>query len=131
MCSFRTRYIPEETEALKKWYSSLAESFLTELGIREGSFVLDFGCGAGSYVFPAAKIVKKTGKVFAIDREQIVIDEIKEKAEQYEITNQIETIKTTGTFSFPIKNASIDFVLAFDVIGATRFGRSRTAGKGI
>ena len=118
MSSFRLHYIPEETEALKKWHSGLAETFLTELGIKEGSFVLDFGCGAGSYVIPAAKIVKTSGKVFAIDKEQIVIDEINERAEEYDLTTQIEAIKTGGSFSLPIEDETMDFILVFDVIGA-------------
>jgi len=118
MSSFRLHYVPEETEALREWHSGIAESFVTELGIKEGSFVLDFGCGAGNYVLPAAKIVTATGKVFAIDKEQIVIDEINERAEQYDLTAQIEAIKTGGSFSLPLEDETMDFVLVFDVIGA-------------
>lgn len=118
MCSFRLHYVPEATEALREWHSSLAESFLTELGIKEGSFVLDFGCGVGNYVIPAARIVKTIGKVFAIDKEQIVIDEINERAEEYDLTTQIEAIKTGGSFSLPLEDEIVDFVLVFDVIGA-------------
>lgn len=117
MSSFRLHYIPEENEALKKWHNGLAESFLSELGIKEGSFVLDFGCGAGNYVIPVAKLVKTTGKVFAIDKEQIVIDEINDRAGEYVLTAQIEAIKTGDSFVLPIENEILDFILVFDVIG--------------
>ena len=35
--------------------------------IREGQYFLDFGCGTGDFTIPAAKIVGKKGRVFALD----------------------------------------------------------------
>ena len=118
MSNSRNHYIPEETEALRKWHNNLAEKFLSKIGIKEGSYVVDFGCGAGNYVLPAGKIVGEMGRIYAIDNEQLVIDEINKKTQQQNLTNQIKTIKTKGEFSFPIDDYSIDFILIFDVLGA-------------
>ncbi|MFW9852814.1 MAG: methyltransferase domain-containing protein, partial [Candidatus Thorarchaeota archaeon] len=115
MSNFRDHYIPGVTEALKKWYGGLAESFLIKIGISKGSNVVDFGCGAGNYVLPAGKIVGEEGRVYAIDSKQIVIDEINKKIKQQNLTEQITTIKTTGDFNFPLEDKSIDFTLIFDV----------------
>ena len=35
---------------------------LKEVGIKKGHIILDFGCGAGTYCLPAAKIVGKRRK---------------------------------------------------------------------
>ena len=118
MSSFRNHYIPEETESLRKWYNNLAKTFLSKIGIREGSYVVDLGCGAGNYVLPAGKIVGEEGRIYAIDNEQIVIDEISKKTKQQKLTKQIKTIQTKGGFAFPIEDYSIDFTLIFDVLGA-------------
>jgi len=41
------------------------EVMLKEAGIKTGLHVLDFGCGPGSYAFPAAQTVGITGRVYA------------------------------------------------------------------
>jgi ubiquinone/menaquinone biosynthesis C-methylase UbiE len=55
-------YIPTGKELIDPF------KLLEEAGIRAGMSVADFGCGTlGHYVFPAAKMVGATGKVYAID----------------------------------------------------------------
>ena len=39
------------------------EDFLQEVGIQQGDTVLDYGCGPGSYVVPAARIAGAAGRV--------------------------------------------------------------------
>lgn len=118
MSNFRIHYIPDETDAVKKWFGGIAEEFLEKIGIRPGFYVVDFGCGAGSYTLPIAKVVGKEGKVYAIDKEQIVLDEITLRAEKMDVIEQIIPVKTNGEFSFPIKDHSIDAAIIFDVLGA-------------
>jgi ubiquinone/menaquinone biosynthesis C-methylase UbiE len=115
--SFRDQYIPEETEDLKKWHSEIAEIFLRKIGIKANHSILDFGCGAGNYVFPAAKIVGNNGKVYALDSQQIVIDEIKSKTVKLGLEPQLIPLKTDGELTIPLADSSIDLTLIFDVIG--------------
>ncbi|NHJ47641.1 MAG: class I SAM-dependent methyltransferase [Asgard group archaeon] len=113
----RLNFIPEQTDELKEWHKKLGVKFFKEIGVQQGDYVFDFGCGSGTYTLPAAEVVGSKGKVFAIDVEQVCIDEIKDSL----ITNQLKEIvvpiKTDGGFSFPIESNSIDFALFVDVIG--------------
>ena len=118
MPSFRVKHIPEETGDLKKWYNEVADSFLRRVGIKENDVVLDFGCGAGNYVFPIAKIVGQKGKVYALDKEKLVIDEITIKSSKLGLDTQIIPIKTDGGLKVPLEKNSVDVTILFDVLGA-------------
>ena len=89
------------------------KKLLIETGMKEGDKILDYGCGPGSFVFSAAKIVGKEGKVYAADMHPLAIEIINEKARKKEI-KQIETIQTNCDTGLPSK--SIDIILLYDVI---------------
>jgi len=89
------------------------KKFLIETGMKNGDKILDYGCGPGSFVFPAAKIVGKEGKVYAADIHPLAIEIINKKARKKEIKN-IETIQTNCATGLPSK--SIDIILLYDVI---------------
>ena len=80
--------------------------------VSSGNYVLDYGCGPGSYAIAAAKIVGKSGKVFAADIQPLSAEKIQKKAKLEGLLN-IETITTdcdTG-----LKDDSIDVILCFDM----------------
>jgi len=54
---------------IKEWLNREGEAFLEDIGIKKGDVVLDFGCGAGHYTIPAAKVVSEEGKVYAMDKD--------------------------------------------------------------
>lgn len=64
---------------------------LDALKIREGQTVADLGCGSGYYAFRMAQLVGRSGKVFAIDIEQRMLQFVRQRAEREAVTN-IETI---------------------------------------
>jgi len=85
---------------------------IAEAGIQSGFFVLDYGCGPGSFTISAAEAVGKRGKVYAVDIHPLAIKSVKKKAAKKGLTN-IETIQTdcqTG-----IETSSIDVVLLYDI----------------
>jgi 23S rRNA U2552 (ribose-2'-O)-methylase RlmE/FtsJ len=47
---------------------------LKELGIKQGYYVIDFGCGPGSYSFSSSRLVGSNGKVYALDINPLAID---------------------------------------------------------
>jgi len=55
------------------------EEEVHKLGLKEGQKVLDYGCGIGSYTFPAARLVGERGRVYALDKEPLAIRKIEEK----------------------------------------------------
>jgi len=46
---------------------------LKKVGIQSGFYVLDYGCGSGSYLVPLAELVGKSGKIYALDVNPIAI----------------------------------------------------------
>ena len=89
------------------------QKILNEIGIRPGFFLLDYGCGPGSFSLAAAELVGKSGKVFALDIHPLAIKKIKNKSSQQGYSN-IETIYSdcdTG-----LGDNSIDITLLFDTI---------------
>jgi ubiquinone/menaquinone biosynthesis C-methylase UbiE len=118
MSNYRDNFVPRITKDLEHWHKNLGELFFKKIGLKEGFHVLDFGCGSGTYTIPAAKVVGSTGIIFALDSEQIAIDEVLSRAKDLKITDRIKTIKTQGELIIPLANESVDMVLLYDVIGS-------------
>jgi len=102
------------------WIKIDGEIFLASLGIGKGSVVLDFGCGGGNYVMPAARLAGKKGKVYAVDRNTNVLGRLKERIALEKLRN-IEIIDTGGDVKLPIAEGSVDFVLLLDVLHSNYF----------
>jgi ubiquinone/menaquinone biosynthesis C-methylase UbiE len=66
---------------------------IEKIKIREGNFVLDYGCGPGSYTIAAAEVVGNSGKVIAADIHPLAIEEVNKRASEKNLRN-IETILT-------------------------------------
>jgi len=88
---------------------------LSEVGIMEGGSVLDFGCGSGTYSIPAAKLVGKKGKIYALDASKAALENLSRKAE-YEGLDNIVTLNSSRNMEIPIDNDTIDHVLLIDVL---------------
>ena len=98
----------------EKWIEA-GEKLLRLVGIREHQKVLDFGCGSGNYTLPAARIVGRSGLVYALDKDKKVLNELMHKAESMGMKNifRIDVLKDS---EIPLDNESIDVVLLFDVL---------------
>ena len=66
---------------------------MDELGIHAGSFAADVGCGRGYFTFRMAQRVGPTGKVFAVDLRQGLIEGIRKRAAA-EGLKQIQAIQS-------------------------------------
>ena len=62
---------------------------IENLNIKSGMTVADFGCGAGYFTIPIAKIVKNNGKVYAIDVLSSSLESVSSKAKLYGLLNII------------------------------------------
>jgi ubiquinone/menaquinone biosynthesis C-methylase UbiE len=96
---------------------------LQQIGIKRGQTVLDFGCGSGMYTIPAAKIVGKQGMVYALDKDNEVLDELMQKAESAGLKN-IKRMETSGKLEIDLADESVDVVLLFDVFHSYYFPQS-------
>jgi ubiquinone/menaquinone biosynthesis C-methylase UbiE len=86
--------------------------FLKEAGLTEGMTVLDFGCGPGSYVIPAAHMMGPSGRVYALDIRQAALTMARDHAAKVGLTN-VETILSDCDTGLPER--SVDVALLYDV----------------
>ena len=100
---------------IKKWLDRMGEIFLIDVGIEQNHSVIDFGCGAGNYTIPAAKVVGESGRVYAVDKNKESLDELMHRSEKIGLKN-IERIDVSERIKVPLQEESVDVVLLYDVI---------------
>lgn len=86
---------------------------LDQLDIEPGMTICDMGCGNGFYTIPMAEQTGKTGRVYAVDIQQEMLDLLQDVAEEAGL-GKIEGV--LGTVIDPkLPDASIDLMLVVDV----------------
>jgi len=90
-----------------------AEQTLKTIGISKGQTVLDCCCGDGTYTIPAAKLVEKEGIVYAIDRNDSKLNDLKKKINSENLQNiKIIEEDVESGISLPQR---VDVVLLYDI----------------
>jgi ubiquinone/menaquinone biosynthesis C-methylase UbiE len=81
-----------------------SRNFLTRAGLREGSRVLEVGCGTGSMTTWIAKKVGKSGRVMAVDASEKQLEIARKAVEKSGVSNveftcsTIQTLEPSGDF---------------------------------
>jgi len=99
-----------------------AQLLLERSGIGEGMKVADLGCGiSGHFVFPAARLVGKKGKIYAVDILRNVLETIVKIARQDRLEN-VETVwSDLETFgATKIDPASLDIAFLINTLYQTK-----------
>ena len=89
------------------------EEEVRKLNLKEGQKILDYGCGIGSYTFPAANLVGEKGRVYVLDKQPLAIKKIKERAQREGFRN-IDTILSDEDTGLP--DESVDVILLYGVL---------------
>ena len=97
----------------------VAEEALRKIGVKRGQRVLDFGCGSGNHTIPAARVVGKEGRVYALDKDKEVLDGLTQKAESLGLKN-IRRIDTSGDTEIGLDD-DVDVILLYDVLHSHYF----------
>jgi len=100
---------------LDMWLEEHADDCLMRIGLSPGQKVLDFGCGSGSYAIPTARLVGRTGRVYAMDKDAQALERLRVVASSQKLT-QISVMNTHGEVHVPLGNESVDVVLLHDVL---------------
>jgi len=88
-------------------------NILKEVGIEAGFYVLDYGCGPGSYILPLAKLVGKSGKIYALDVHPLAVQSVQKLASRKRLEN-VQTI--LSDCKTKLTSSSIDLVLLYDIL---------------
>jgi 2-polyprenyl-3-methyl-5-hydroxy-6-metoxy-1,4-benzoquinol methylase len=97
-------------ESSKRIADQKIDEVLPRLKLKPGMVVADIGAGSGVFSRPLAKAVSPSGKVYAVDIQQDLLDYINQRDEQEQISN----IKTVlGEFNdpkLPARNVDLAFI---------------------
>ena len=99
---------------MREWLNGKAQEFLKRIGLKKGQRVLDFGCGRGNYTIPAAQIVGKEGRVYALDKNSRALDELMRRAAASDLDN-IVRMDTQGEIEITLNDGSVQVVLLYDI----------------
>jgi ubiquinone/menaquinone biosynthesis C-methylase UbiE len=79
--------------------------------------VLDLGCGSGAFTTFAARAVRANGKVYAVDIQPKMLDQLRKKLRRPEFQDikNIE-IKQASAHELPLENESIDLAYMVTVL---------------
>lgn len=87
---------------------------IAKLKIKPGDIIADIGAGSGVFCSPLAKAASPSGKVYAVDIEQGLIDHIARRAKEQHVAN-IQTV--LGKFADPnLPGADVDLAFINDVL---------------
>lgn len=99
------------------WLESKGAKMLTELGVKPGHNIIDYGCGHGRYTIPLSQIAGEKGCVYSVERNEDTISIVQEKLPLFTNPDIVKFIKTEhleNSDILPEKN--IDAIFAFDVL---------------
>ena len=98
--------------------------YFNTFGIKSGYVVIDYGCGPGWFTFPAARIIGREGKVYALDCIPRHVKIVEEKAKREGLSN-IETILSDTATGLPDK--CLDIIWICDTLHEIRQKRALMA----
>ena len=93
------------------------DKLIERSGIKQGMRVLEVGCGSGAFVTSVARVVGKTGKVYALDIQPAMLRQLKVKLTKPE-NQDIKNIKLIlgSAYKLPFEDNSIDLVYMVTVL---------------
>lgn len=95
--------------------SHQAANIIQNLNLHEGMVILDAGCGPGRVTIPLAKELGTKGIVIALDTQQAMLDRVKKKAQESQLTN-IEFLRAE-IGEGKLEEDKFDIILMVSVLG--------------
>ena len=81
----RNHYFTADNAERREWQNP--EAILADVGLKPALTFIDVGCGGGFFTMPAARITRKSGKVYGIDINPDYINELRELAAKEKLNN--------------------------------------------
>lgn len=102
-------------DRIKAWEHTEGVALFREIGVCDGSVVVDFGFGHGHFAVAAAQAAGSTGKVIAIDSSPAAADSLRKRLEAESIGN-IDVVLAGGGTTIGLPDGTADFVLYYDIL---------------
>jgi ubiquinone/menaquinone biosynthesis C-methylase UbiE len=93
------------------------DKFIERSSIKKGMKVLEIGCGSGALTTVVAKTVRESGKVYALDIQSKMLEQLSRKLArpEYRDIKNIELIKSSA-YELPFDDNSLDLVYLVTVL---------------
>ncbi|MCK4891111.1 MAG: methyltransferase domain-containing protein, partial [Candidatus Pacebacteria bacterium] len=93
------------------------DDIIKKINITSGMTVADFGCGAGYFTIPIAKLLTNSGKIYAIDVLSSALESVLSKAKLFGLLN-IKTIRANVEIigGSKIKDRSVNLVMLANIL---------------
>ncbi len=121
--SISVRRMPEtlrgEMES-REWLTDHAAEVLVHIGVSQAQTVLDYGCGPGTFTIPCARIIGRQGRVYAFEVRAALLEQVKERARQAELSNIIPVLSDSSNLEIELPDKNIDAILVYDVMHAIK-----------
>ena len=93
-------------------------SLLDNFGIQPGQTVVDYGCGPGSYITKVSELVGKSGRVMAVDVQELAIESINRRIRKEHLKNVTGHVAVNGKCPLPDQTADVIYALdMFHMVG--------------
>ncbi len=94
------------------------EDFWRARGLKAEQTVVHFGCGAGFYLVPAARIVGRKGRVIGIDVRADMLREAESRAERAGVADIVHTIRSNleNNHGSLLESSSADWTLVANIV---------------
>jgi len=89
------------------------DKILDEFGIRPGMSVVDYGCGPGSYIGKASRLVGASGNVYAVDIHELAVEAVGKRIAKENLRNV--TALLAAKEGCPLEDGSADLIYALDM----------------
>ena len=90
------------------------DEVVAALGLDSGDVVADIGAGSGYFSVRLARAVGSTGKVYAVDIQQDLIDHLGKRAAEEGLANVVPTLAAPDDPSLP--SGAVDLIFICDVV---------------
>ncbi|MCE5345022.1 MAG: class I SAM-dependent methyltransferase [Bacteroidales bacterium] len=84
--------------------------------VKEGMSVMDYGCAMGWFSIPLAKMTGSHGKVYCVDIQAKMLENLNKRAVKFNVDNVIQTIQVGKDYNPDELIDRLDFILLFAVV---------------
>ena len=96
---------------IRRKYWQKPEEIAERMGVKPGDIVVEVGPGKGSYTIAIADKIQPSGKVFAIDIQQEILDRLEKRIQRDNIENIIPKLDDAYNLSFEDESVDVVFLI--------------------